>query len=246
MSEYTTEEPTVTTGRRDDQETYSHPAFGQISVTRPAAGGKGVKLFDSAVGHNDFVSVKICSADMDRGLNMNWVRERNVLCEFMMSEAQWASFVASGMGRGTPITFRYKPTGDYKIAMVPGIAHTETMKQTFEREIRRRCKEYVAEIGALKAKVSEMADAGKATKTQLKEIVGQLDVFERNLPSNMAFTQSQFAEAMEKTTEQAKTDIESFVTNLAQRTGIDVLRERQFQIDTLGDPATELTYDPDA
>lgn len=236
---YTEEQPTVSgSPDRDGRETHKHPAYGVISITRPQNGGKGIRLFDSAVGHNDYVSIKISNAENHRQLNRDWVSERETICEFMVSEAQWAQIVASSMGRGTPITFRYKPDNGYKLMVVPGIAPIETMKQTFDREMKAKCKEYVQEIVDLKAKVDAMLANGKANKTQLTDLSHQLGVFAQNLPSNMSFTQKQFAEAMEKTTEAAKSDIESFVVNLAMRTGLDVLRERQVQL-TATEPAEQ-------
>lgn len=225
-----TELPTTTPGSRD-QEVISHPAFGVISVTRPSCGGKGTLLFDSAVGHNDYVCIKVSTAQNHRMLNRNFIHEERMVCEFEMSEAQWAHFVSSGaMGRNTPVTFRHKPQIPYVMENVPGIAPLETMKQTFEKEIRQTAKEYIKEIGELKAKIDGLMTTGKANKTQLGEISHQLGIFLNNFPSNLAFTQNQFAEAMEKTTEAAKTDIEAFVMNLAVKTGLDVLREKQVQL----------------
>lgn len=239
---YTTEPPVVTPSSRDGESLITHPAFGVISVTRPSAGGKGIQLFDSAVGHNDFVSVQIATARNHRAINNNYIHEDQIICEFQMSEAQWAHFVSSGMGRKTPITFRTKPAEGTRLEMVPGIEPSITMKQMFEKEIRATAKAYIKEINDLKAKIDGYALTGKANKTQLNEMSHQLGIFLTNFPSNLAFTQTQFAEAMEKTTESAKTDIEAFVMNLALKTGLDVLREKQLQLNHTEDntpPALE-------
>jgi hypothetical protein len=228
---YTTEAPKVNKSTRfnDDREEVTHPAYGVISVSRPT-GGKTM-LFDSAIKHGSVVAIQISEAQNDRALNRNWIHEKKRICEFYMSEAQWAQFVSSaGMGGGTPITFRAKPDADAKLLHVPGIAPHENMKQTFSREMRESCEQYVKELSKLQAEVKAYATAGKANKTQLNDIVSRLDTFTRNFPSNMAFTQKQFAEAMEATTEQAKSDIEAFVVNMAMNTGLDVLRTQNIQL----------------
>lgn len=232
-----TEAPTVRIKNAESSE-HSHPAYGLISVTRPKWGGKGTRLFDSAIGHNDCVAIQICTAIQDRRYHHAFNHSKETIVEFYMSEAQWAQFVASsGMGGGTPITFRLKPAPGYSLEAVPGIAQIENMKQTFSREMRESCVEYLKELESLKAQIEGYAENGKASKTQLKELVHTLGVFITNMPSNMAYTQKQFAEAMEKTTESAKTDIEAFVMNLALSTGLDVLKERQTQL-------TSFTSDP--
>lgn len=229
---YTTKQPTVT--RRDEgtgseRDTYEHPAFGRITVSKPQGGG--TELFGSALKHRSYISITVETARMDRALNNDWIHGGKVVAEFNMSEAQWAHFVASaGNGGGTPITFRYKPEDGYRLEDVPGIESIETMKQTFRREVEETCREQLEYAKALVKELTELVAAGKANKGQLQSALGKIRMIAERLPGTMGFIQEQFAETMEKTVEAGKTELEAYLYNLAQRTGLDVLRNQSVQM----------------
>lgn len=234
---YTTEAPKVTKTPHDLGEIIQHPAFGMISVSRPSSGGKGTELFGSALNHNNYVSIKIETAELHRDLNRDWVSPRKIVTEFEMSHAQWAQFVASsGMGQGTPVTLRYRPEDNAKLVCVPGIESNEKLKQTFEREIKEQCARYIADAKTLTKKLADLIESGKTGKTQLKELHHEMSTFSGNFAANMAYVQNSFAEAMENSVEAGKSDIEAFVSNLAQSTGLAFLKQN---------PPTTLAIDND-
>ena len=225
---YKTQPPTVTrkAGHSDGgMQTFNHPAFGKITVTKPCGGG--TELFGSALQHRSYVCVKIESAYLNRELNTDWIHGEKTVVEIMLSEAQWSHFVSSqGDGSGTPITFRYKPEDGYRLMDVPGIESIETMKQTFSREVEEDCRKALAQANDLVAELKALVAAGKANKGQLTSALNRLENFTTNLPSHIGFIQEQFAESMEKTVEAGKTEVESFINNLAHRTGLEVLRNQ--------------------
>jgi hypothetical protein len=221
-------------------EYYNHPAFGVVEVTRSQIGGGGIELFNSALRHNTCINIRVFNAQLHRNLHHDRVTRanRDTICEFSLSEAQWAHLVASqGISEGTPVTFKYKPAEGYQLSDVPGIQSEEKMKETFTREIREKAAKDIKEAKDITADLGKLIEEGKLGKTQLREILGRLQVFSGNFSSNMAFTQEQFAEAMEKTIEAGKSEIEAHVTNTAMRLGIQELREQfpQLQVDKKDD-----------
>lgn len=224
---YTKQAPEVTNESRhgSDSQTFNHPAFGKITVTKPCGGG--MELFGSALKHRSYVCVKIETAYLNRSLNTDWIHGDKTVLEIMLSESQWSHFVSSqGDGTGTPVTFRYRPEEGYRLMDVPGIESIETMKQTFRREVEEDCRKALAQANDLVAELRGLVEAGKANKGQLSSALGKLEQFTTNLPSHISFVQEQFAESMEKTVEAGKVEMESFVNNLAHTTGLEVLRQR--------------------
>ena len=83
--------------------TYSHPAFGQIGVSR-VQGGNGT-LYGSDFRHHGYVVVRIAHSTMQRDLSRDWYHAGKQIIEVALSESQWATMVSSlNMGEGVPCT----------------------------------------------------------------------------------------------------------------------------------------------
>lgn len=230
---YKVQKPTVKVMKghgKSELQNFRHPAFGKITVTKPMGGG-GMELFGSALKHQSYVAIKIETAYLNRELNTDWIHGDKTVLEIMLSESQFAHFVSSqGDGAGTPITFRYRPEEGYHLMDVPGIESIETMKQTFRREVEEDCEKALEQANALVAELTDLVTAGKANKGQLASALGKLQNFTTRLPSHFGFIQEQFAEKMEKTVEAGKTEIEAHVYNVAQRTGLQMLRDQSVKL----------------
>lgn len=218
---YRTEAPTVTEGQgvHEDRE-YNHPAFGCVRVSRPQSGG--TELFGSALKHNHFIEISISKAKLQRGLHNDHVYEKGIVASIMVSEAQWATIVASTSGGVTPCTFRYHRDGP--LVDVPGIESIETVKETFEREIKEKCAKDIKEAKDITADLEKLIEEGKIGKTQLREILRRMQTFSGNFTANMGFTQEMFAETMEKSIEAGKVEFESFVAGQARALGLEAMR----------------------
>lgn len=205
-------------------ERYRHPAFGQISVTKGQ--GQGIELFGSALSHRSVLTVTISTAHLDRHLSRDWIHSDKQVVSFQMSEAQWASFISSQGGAGTPITFESRAVEGAGLQFCPRIESIETMGETFHRELKDKCEYYMTQATKLAAALGETAADGKAGKGRLLELQKMAAELATGLPNTISFIQKQTEEAMEKTVAAGKIEIESFVTDLAVRTGLETLREQ--------------------
>ena len=77
-----------------------------------------------------------------------------------------------------------------------------------------------SEIAALGA----MLDEGKISKKELREMHGRLSRAIGYVPGNVKFAYDMFAEAVEHTVEDAKTEFEAHVAATADRLGMEQLR----------------------
>jgi hypothetical protein len=222
---YHKQQPTVETltGPMEGQR-YRHPAFGEISVTKGQ--GQGMELFGSSLNHRSAITVTISTAHLDRHLNRDWIHSDRQVASFHMSEAQWASLISSQGGGGTPITFESRPIDSAELQLCPGIESIETMRETFHRELKEKCEHYMAQAIELAEALSLAAADGKAGKGRLVELQKMASELAIGLPNTISFIQKQTETAMENTVAAGKIEIESFVTDLATRTGFEALREQ--------------------
>lgn len=207
---------------------FTHPAFGEISVMKSA--GAGMELFGSSLNHKSVVTVRVSTAHLDRHLNRDWIFSNDQILSFHMSEAQWATFVSSQGGAGTPITFEVRPEDGAPLQACPGIESAESMRDTFHREIQTKCEQYMEQARQLTEALTAAAGSGKAGKGQLEELRKMAETLSVGLPSTMSFIQKQGEAAMEKVVAAGMIEIESFVSDLAKRTGLEVLRNQSVQL----------------
>lgn len=210
-------------------ERYQHPAFGLISVVKGTGSGD-TQLFGSNLRHNSALTITISTASLDRHLNRDWFHEDRTVCSFQMSESQWAAFVASQGGTPVPITLEYRPKEGWEVERAPGIDAPESMLETFDREVQEKCEQFLSQAAQLTESIKQLVAAGKAGKGQLTELEKLSKSLSEGLPRNMAFIQRSLQEAMEKTVKAGQIEIESYVYDLAQRTGIQALAENKVSL----------------
>ena len=84
----------------------SHPAYGTIMFNR--ANGCRRSLFGSSIEHSNVITMEVKHADIERGLNRDWVYGKSPIVEIEMSYSQFAEAITSfGQGSGIPCTIRY-------------------------------------------------------------------------------------------------------------------------------------------
>ena len=99
------EEPSIEKGTGFHDEKITHPAFGQVQVSRISG---HTTLYDSEFNHAHYVRVTVHRSELNRSLSRDWHFAKSEIVEFDLSEAQWATFVSSfGNGSGTPCTLKF-------------------------------------------------------------------------------------------------------------------------------------------
>lgn len=219
--------PTETTeseGPFKGDKNYEHPAFGLVTVTRWTS-SRAFRLFGSDLGHNVGLTIKVALAGMKRGNSYDRHYERERLLEITLSEAQWSRLVSSiGNGNGLPVTLSNYRTGELLDA--PNIAAPElSRKELHGEEMKRSLKEALKEAEAEVAALGAMIDQGKFSKVALREMHGRLQRAIGYAPGNVQFAYDMFAERLEATVEDAKTEFEAHVGAAADRLGMDQLRQ---------------------
>jgi len=207
----------------DSRET--HPAFGQILVSKRQHGGN-CRLYGTPLDfHPTTVCITVKRSERIHGLSYDRYhgRLRDQLIEVEMSAAQFTEMLM-GMneGDGIPCTIRSTETEP----MVPGIPDHDM------NEVERIEEQFTAEVGELSAKVDEMENRArdilsqprlkKADRQELLGIIGRITQF---YGSHSPFVMKQFREAVQKGVNVAKRELDAFIGVVAAETGLEALRK---------------------
>lgn len=210
--------PVVTDNEKNgniSESTVSHPAFGQVSVSRLSAGGKGVNLYDSDFGHNSFVRIELKHSELNRGLSRDWHFPRESIAHFDMSESQWATFVSSfNMGSGVPCTLVWTESA----GKVPGIPAFDRAA-IFKKEMRDTTQSAIDSVNKL---IADIGESGLSKKKQ-EELASSAKRALQALTSSMPFVHDQFDEHVEVTVERGMQEVHGYLTAAIGRAGLTAL-----------------------
>jgi len=196
------EEIPVKRTKIDDERTRSeHPAFGVIAIHRVTS-TPGIHLFDSAFQHGQYISLKISRASVDRHLNNHWIHNEAQLIEVNLSEAQFATMITSlNLGVGSPCTIDWFNGEDQ------GRCPPDDTKETFSMEVSESTTEIGDQASQVEAELDNLLEKQRMTKADKEGIRRKMAKLTQNIKHNLPFIQDQFAESMERTTEQAKAEV---------------------------------------
>lgn len=188
-----------------------HPAFGMISVNR--CQGTPRTLFDSEIQHSHTVRLTITRAIRRRMLNRDWLHGTRDLIEIEMSEAQWASHVASmGIGSGTACTLR-------RVEAEDGSGYAPTPDLPYEPRMEQSLGEVRGAVDALLTDIKDALAAYEASKT-VKNLRALHSTIE-NASGNAAYAAKSLSEHAENTVSKARADVEAMVLQAAHAVGLD-------------------------
>lgn len=191
----------------------THPAFAEIVANHVSVGGGPLYLYGSDFSHSHAVTIAIKRSELHRStLHYDNHFGREEIISVVMSEAQWAAFVASpNQGGGICCTLEH-----VNGKQVPGIACVEDRRAQINDELRRRMIEVNTDLKRLQELV-EKGGGKREMRSLLSGIVAEMG-------PNIDFVMRQFGEHVEETIVAAKVEIEAHIASAVNRTGLAVLR----------------------
>ena len=192
-------------GERQDHESYGMLAFHRVSCS------SAQPLFGSSIKHRNTVRLTLKTGHVRRSLNEDWYFGDKTLFEVEMSATQFADLITSlNQGDGVPVTVRYTRVGDFhECEKPPFIDRGELHKAEF--------KEHLEDVYATSKKLikdmEEKFDKKTLTKADKKEILSMLNRISMNIGCNQDFQIRQFDRQMERSSTEAKGEIEAFFQN---------------------------------
>lgn len=201
-----------------NNEKEQHPSYGILQISR-ATSSKPVNVFGSSIKHTNTIRMQLSKAYVQRDLSNDFYMTDDHLVEIEMSESQFAEMICSmNMGSGTPVTIKWL-RGE---GMIEDCPYSDKRK-LFESEFEDSIKKQNELVNQLMLQIEELLKKPKVGKNDLKEAMSLLQRLYGCMNEGKSFIYKQFNEQMDKTTLEAKGEVEAFIQNkMNQLTAIAV------------------------
>lgn len=209
---------------RDDEVRTQHPAFGMVQLSH-VSGRR--PLFQVDYPQDHYVVLRIHTAEHHRMLSNDWLHEKARIVEIAMSEVQWARFITSPNTQGIPCTltdYRDPKSGEWLHPTLPD-DHAASTK-TFRNEVAARGRRAAEGVKAAVQLVDDILKGGAIRKGDVQKLKATLAKAHQELASNLGFVVEQAEEAIEKSAESAKAEVDAHIDFAMQRLGERALGER--------------------
>ena len=136
-----------------------------------------------------------------------------------MTPVQWAEFLTSGAcGEGVPCTvMRIGGKSTSKV-------EEHSIAEAYDIAVKERFDEFDAGMRRFEKIIETALGEGKAlTKTQLKEMLHDMDCFRHNAVANVRYTQTRFKEDMAKVVCKARAEVNAYAERVLVNTGVKCL-----------------------
>jgi len=210
------------TGKGPHRTYETHPAYG-TAVFHRMTGHPG-KLFGSNIEeHHSFIGLTICQGERMHDLGRDWIHGGKELVEVWFSPAQFAELLTTmNVGSGVPCTIKHLGVAN-RMPEIPEDEKSEPQRvvDDFKAKVDEIASVMDEKIAVLTKMLEEKPSINKGDRAEIKQL---LEYVQREVHANFPFQVQSFNEAVEKTTVQAKAEIDALVTGVVQAAGIEALR----------------------
>lgn len=209
-----------------------HPSYATLQFSRVTS--SGVKpLFGSSIKHRDTIVMRVRKASLCRHLNEDYIFGDKEIIEVEMSQSQFAEAITSmNMGSGIPVTLTYTQVE----GVIEDCPYFDKRMQ-FENEFADKNKKQNELASSLIKETQKLFEEKKTfNKSDKENIINMLYKLNQEIGSNTEFMYKQFNEQMDKTTLEAKGEIEAFMQNKINSIANLALVERKDELTKLNNP----------
>ena len=187
----------------------THESYGVMEISRVQHGPS--PLFCSSIQHEHTIMLRISAAGLwrehhtDRALPSHALTDRYI--EVEMSYTQFAEAITSlNMGAGTPVTVRY--ANGRHMEPCPYVSKDEQFRAEFESKLAGMEPSIDDAIARTEELFGSKKQLNKADKDELLSVLYRLS---REVKANIPYMRDAFADQMDKTLTEAKSNFEGFV-----------------------------------
>jgi len=207
---------------------YSHPSFGLIKRSQVTG---TANLFGTNVKDSGFIEIEIAQALLQHHLNRDWYQERGNVLVLRMSKMQWANFLSTANGSGTPCTLTQVRDGDLK--RIPAIQGSYNMQEQIQKNAELLIKQALEGVSECLSELQEQVESkGTISKPKLRDTIHKLKVISSNLPSNLSYGVETALEDIERVADEIVMNAQARVEQHAQSLGLDTQTTNQILVET--------------
>ncbi len=209
-----------------------HPSYGLLQISR-CTSSIPTNVFGSSIKHTHTIRMTLSRAYVNRNLSNDFYMTDGQIAEIEMSQSQFAELICSmNQGSGIPVTIKW----------LKGEGMTEPCpfsdkRRLFENEFKESIAKSNELLNQLIAQIEEILNKPKPTKTDIKDAMSLLIRLQSCMNDNKDFIYRQFNEQMDRSTLEAKGEIEAFIQNKINRIAAIAMSEKNELNDLVELPA---------
>lgn len=201
-----------------------HESYGMIQISRVQGGDSA--LFGSSIKHDNKIEIRIHPAEVDRHLNTDWFHAINLpYIEIELSPTQFAEAITNMNTQGVPCTIkRLNGKGLEKCPF-------ENKRQLIDDEFKETISDISRKLDNLTKRTEELLTQNKAPKkSEKEEILNAISNLKMEIKSNIPYIKEQFTEQMDKTTTEAKGEVEAYWLHKINQLGLGGLEKEKIKL----------------
>jgi len=204
-----------------DKNEKNHDSYGSMSISRISTGG--MDLFGSSIMNTSVIAIRINESSEVESFGKAKHRSKGRIIEVYLSPNQFSELITTmNVGEGVPCTINW----------IRGKGRIERAERTNRREVAdSMLKEVMSKLLLRISRIRDQVEKNSVKKTTTKKdneiILRDLETLESHFRSNIPFVEEVFNEVMDKSVVEAKSDIDSMVTGLINKLGIDSLNSKR-------------------
>lgn len=206
---------------KNENDRYSHPAFGQISFGR--INSTGTNFYGSELKQDNYISMRVMESEMDRTLTCDrYFAKRIPLIEVRMSSNQFAELLTSmNRGDGVPCTIEM-----VDMKRVEPLPVQESRKEFMHRKFDDRMRQFANTLKEKQARVKELTAKKTLSKEDQRELNFTVNWLTTEVASNIPFFAKCFQETMDTVVNEAKSEVENAIQHKINTLGLEALHEQ--------------------
>jgi len=222
-----------------EAEAESHESYGMVGFSRVSC-NPPMNLFGSSIKHGNIISMKVHVAEKQRDYQQDRYSARDTLIEIEMSATQFSEAITSfNVGDGVPCTLKYVKGDEIKDGEdgKRSIYREPCPETNFRQQATSELKEEMAELGKRLDELKKdsqiiLNHKGAIKVSDRKKLLGDLNMIDQEIRSNIPFVHKCFNESVEKTVTDAKGEIDATFQTVRERLGDAAIAE-QIQVPML-------------
>lgn len=200
----------------------THESYGLLQFSRTTR-SQETTLFGSSIPHKETIRLRISPANIERSLSHEYINtgEEGAIIEAELSLTQFAEAISSlNLGSGIPITIR-RLNGK-------GIEEPEfiSKRRLYEQEFDEKMKSLADKLSDLTKQSNDILTNKKSINKADREVIQKgIESLVTEIKSNITYMASAYNEQLDKTTLEAKGEIEASISNRINQLGLQSLQQ---------------------
>ena len=198
-----------------------HPSYGLVSFSRMTCTGQK-RMFGSSIdNHPTFIRLTMRSAAVHDLEKRDYYSGEKILIRADLSQAQFAELLTTmNMGEGVPCTFSFL-LGQGKIEEPP-VRITQAEKS--QKQVEGALGNIYKNFEEMCSKVMGILNKKTISKKTRDDVEHAMRIARSKIKSNPSFLMQEFRRNVGKVVAEAKAEVDSFVTHVVAKTGLEALK----------------------